>query len=493
MRFRFHLRGLRARLLATYLILIVLSLGVLVWRVGTWLEASRFAETRRDQEGRAILSASVVEELLEQLRLGEMDQAKFGQAALGLSQEISQRIVILDAEGRVIVDSERPQEARSDLSRDPEIIGALQGRVAYAIRFDADDQMDALFTAAPIRHDQDLLGIVRLELPMSAVSATNQRTWLMLGGTALLAGFATVLVSFWFSRSLVRPIAELTRAASAVANGDLQQRIRASGPEELRRLAYGFNFMAQRISRVMEDQRAFVANAAHELRTPLTTIRLRAEALYEGAKDDPEVSAQFLADIVNETDRLARLVDELLDLSRIETGMATPRREPVAMTTLAGAVAEKLAPSAAEAGVALEVSPGDKLPPVSADPDQLRQVLINLIANAIKFTPPGGAIVVQSKVIHRAHGKTQLPPGDWLLTTIRDSGVGIPPEDLPHIFERFYRGDGGRADDSSSRSACGAGLGLAIVKSIIDAHHGHIWAESAPGKGTTMAFALRLA
>lgn len=477
------MKTLRARLLATYLILIVISLGLFVWRAGALLDASRFAETRRDQEGRTILMASATEELLEKFHVGQIDAAALRRDVLDLAHEISQQVVIFDLDGRVLVDSAHPPDAYSDISKQPEVAAAFQGRVAYVIRYDPDDQFDALFTASPIRHDQNLLGVVRLELPMSAIQAASRQMWAMLAGAALLAAFATILVSLWFARTLVHPIAELTRAASAMANGELKQRVRATGPAELAQLAYAFNFMAQRVSRVMEDQRAFVANAAHELRTPLTTIRLRAEALREGAKDDPAVAAQFLADIESETERLSRLVEELLDLSRIETGLITPRREPVSVEAIAGAVADELHGRTAEAGLSLQLAMADNLPRVYADPDQIRQVFINLIGNAIKFTPPGGKIQVQSAVV-------QLDGGRWLKTQVCDTGDGISGEDLPHIFDRFYRSDKARERDPSSGSGGGAGLGLAIVKSIIDAHVGRVWAESEKGKGTTITFAL---
>jgi len=470
------MNGLRARLLFTFLMLIVISLSLFIARVGTLLSASRFAETQRDQEGRAILISSATEEMLEKLRTGQLDFNGLEQAVNDLAGEIHQPIVVLDSQGRTLVDQTHPQVGDPRDAKQPEVLSALQGNISRDIRFDADEQGAALFTAAPIRHDQDFLGVVRLKLSMSSVDATNRMMWFTLIGAGSLAALGTILISLWFAQSLVKPIRELTQGATALAEGDLRTRIRIRAAKELEQLAAAFNFMADRLSRVMEDQRAFVADAAHELRTPLTTIRLRAEALREGANENPQVAKKFLEDIESETDRLARLVDQLIDLSRIETGLIEPRRELVSMRDIAQGVAAGMEERAQQQQVSIQIDAAAPLPTVSADPDQMRQIFFNLIGNAVKFTPPGGEVRVNWTIEKRANE---------LITTVRDTGIGIGAGDLPHVFDRFYRADKARA-----RATGGAGLGLAIVKSIVDAHGGRVWAESEKTKGTAMMFAL---
>ncbi|MBI5652399.1 MAG: HAMP domain-containing protein [Chloroflexi bacterium] len=483
----FPFKTLRTGLLLTYLALIVTSVGLLAWRVGASLDASRFAETQSDQEGRTILMAAAAEELIEQFEAKEIDVAMLQAEGKALADRVSQRVLIVDTQGKVLVDTEHPDDAHPDKMTQPEIVAALQGRVHRDIRYDADDGVDALYTAAPIWHGKDLIGVVRLELPMTLVQAASQQLWIRIIGASLLAVFATIIVSLWFAFVLTHPITQLTRAASALARGDLNRRVVVDGPEELRDLARSFNGMAERISKVMNDQRAFVANAAHELRTPLTNIRLRVEMLRDGAKDDPSVADQFLADIEGETARLATLVDELLDLSRIETGLLAPRREPVALQTLARQIADEWIPRAAKANVRIALDAPANLPAVNVDPDHIRRVLINLIDNALKFTPANGAIEIRLARTHSSAG--EFPGvGDWIVMTVRDTGVGIAAEDLPLIFERFYRGDKAR-----TRATGGTGLGLAIVKSIIDAHAGQLHATSEIGTGTEISFALPVA
>ncbi len=489
MRLPFPFKSLRAGLLLTYVALIVISVGLLAWRIGASLDASRFSETLRDQEGRTILLAAAAEELIEHYETNQIDATTLQQEAVALANQVSQRVVIVDLQGKILVDTEHPEDLYRNEMNELEIADALQGHVARSIRYDADDGFDALFTAAPIWQGRNMIGVVRLELPMSLIQAASQGLWIRIIGASLLAVLATVIVSLWFARLLTQPMIQLTRAASAMADGNLAQRVSVKGPEELERLAGAFNFMAERISKVMGDQRAFVANAAHELRTPLTSIRLRVEALRSGAKDDATVADQFLADIESETDRLARLVDELLDLSRIETGLIAPRRAPVAVEKIARAVVTDLTARADAVGVQIAYLPPANVPGVNADPDQIRRVFINLVDNAIKYTPRGGRVQVEVGTVS-GRQPHRLGAGNWVVTTVRDNGVGIPVEDLPRIFERFYRSDKARTHDGAEQSGSGAGLGLAIVKSIVEAHAGQVWAESAVGKGTAITFAL---
>ncbi|MDE3090949.1 MAG: HAMP domain-containing protein, partial [Chloroflexota bacterium] len=338
MKLRFPFKSLRTGLQLTYLILIVVSLGLLAWRIGSSLDASRYAETQRDQEVRVILGAHAVGDWLANYRDGKIDLAMLQADTATLSREIDQPITILDPQGKVLVDSQNPEEPGTDESNLPDVQIGMAGHSGSVARYDPDDKTDALFSVAPVHLGRDVVGILRLELSMNLIRDASLQLWIRIAGAAFLAALLTAAVSLWFAKTLADPIAAITRASATLARGDLKQRVRAAGPEEVQQLAHIFNWMAERVASVMEDQSAFVANAAHELRAPLTTIRLRVDALSEGAMEDPAVASQFLTDIANETERLSRLVKELLDLSRIETGLITPRREPVFVDHLARAV-----------------------------------------------------------------------------------------------------------------------------------------------------------
>jgi len=222
-------------------------------------------------------------------------------------------------------------------------------------------------------------------------------------------------------------------------------------------------------------RRELVANVSHELRTPLTSIKGFVETLLAGALRDEQNSRRFLEIIETETNRLTKLVDDLLELSRLESKGVTFQLQTVDLAALCAAVVDRQQPRAEGAGVRLEcsVEPGVL---VVADPDRLEQVLTNLVDNALKFTLPGGRIHVRTRV-HGGEG--------WV--SVEDTGKGIPPDDLPHVFDRFYR-----ADRSRTRTSGGFGLGLAIAKHLVEMQGGRIWAESTPGRGSVFSFALPL-
>ncbi len=229
------------------------------------------------------------------------------------------------------------------------------------------------------------------------------------------------------------------------------------------------------VRRAETVRRDFIANVSHELRTPLTTLKALVETLEEGAISDPETSRDFLSKMHGEVDGLAHLVSELLELSRIESGQAAFRFEPIEPAELVREAVERLVTQSERSGIALEPGAGGELPAVAADRQRILQVLLNLIHNAIKFTRSGGRVEVGAR-----------REGDEVLFRVADTGVGIPAGDLPRIFERFYKGDRSRANS-------GTGLGLAIAKHVVQAHGGRIWAESVEGVGSTFFFTLPIA
>ena len=226
------------------------------------------------------------------------------------------------------------------------------------------------------------------------------------------------------------------------------------------------------LRRLEAVRRDFVANVSHELRTPLTSIRALVETLEAGAIDDPEVATDFMARIIAEVDRLAQLVDELLDLARLEAGRAQLSLERVGPEDLVKRALERMAPQSERAKLTTEfvVEPGT--PAIMADRSRIDQVLLNLVHNAIKFTPSGGEVTVFAA---RA--------GDFVEFRVRDTGLGVSPDDMPRLFERFYKVD-------KARRSHGTGLGLAIAKHIVQSHGGAIWAEPNPGRGTVFVFTL---
>ncbi len=260
---------------------------------------------------------------------------------------------------------------------------------------------------------------------------------------------------------LDQPRRQVRALAAAITGADGQRLLLLQDVTELRRLE--------------TVRRDFAANVSHELRTPLSAMKAIVETLEDGALEDPAAARTFLSRLHDEVDELTELVRELLELSRIESGQAQMNPEPTDPEPLLRSAADRLAPLAGRAGVELKLAVRADLPPVLADPERVRQVLANLLHNAIKFTPPGRWVELRAE--RRAAE---------LAISVADNGVGVRPDDLDRIFERFFKTD-------RSRSGGGSGLGLAIAKHLVQAHGGRIWAESGGMGGATFTFTLPLA
>ncbi|MGC9334138.1 MAG: HAMP domain-containing sensor histidine kinase, partial [Anaerolineae bacterium] len=245
--------------------------------------------------------------------------------------------------------------------------------------------------------------------------------------------------------------------------------------DELGQLSRTFNDMTERLRAARQMQADFVANVSHELRTPLTAVKGTVETLRDGAVDDPEVRDRFLETVEAETDRLIRLVNDLMVLSRADAEALNLRREPVDLPDLARGTVSRLAQQAGAKGLDLVVESPPHLPPVLADADRIEQVLVNLLDNAIKYSPTGRTVWV--RLVADPEGKVHVQ--------IQDEGIGIPAAELNRIGERFYRTDRAR-----SRAEGGSGLGLAIARALVEAHGGRLWLESGEGRGTVVTFAL---
>ncbi len=230
-----------------------------------------------------------------------------------------------------------------------------------------------------------------------------------------------------------------------------------------------------RVRRLETVRRDFISNISHELRTPLASLKALTETLQDGALSDPEAGPRFLGRIATEVDALTQMAQELLDLSKIESGQVALNLAPVSSKKLLMSAAERMKLQAERAGLILQVVCDDDLPNVHADQARLEQVLVNLIHNAVKFTRPDGEVALLAESVSEA-----------VRFGVKDTGIGIPLDDVPRVFERFYRVD-------KSRTGSGTGLGLSIARHIVEAHGGKIWAESEEGRGSTFYFSIPVA
>ena len=281
------------------------------------------------------------------------------------------------------------------------------------------------------------------------------------------------VVIAWGARSLRRmsmPLDDLLEAARRVADGDYSARVvDEKGPPEVRSLTRTFNQMAERLQIHDQQRRNMLADVTHELRTPLTIIQGNLEGMLDGMYPSDEAR---LKTVLDETHILSRLINDLRTLALAESGALQLKREPTDLVALVRETVNVFSSQAKAAGIMIE-TPSEEIPPLEIDPERIREVLSNLLANALRYTPRGGVISIEAV-------EQVLEEKKSIQVLVQDNGPGIPAEDLPHVFDRFYR----------SSDSGGMGLGLAIARYLVEAHGGTIRAESQPGKGTTISFAL---
>ncbi len=330
----------------------------------------------------------------------------------------------------------------------------------------------------PIGGSRSPVGLVEIsnapDLAKGALRTTRQAFLLAAFGATTLA----VIVGLWVSQGLTAPLRALSAAAKQMSSGDLSIRAAVRGRDEIGQLASQFNEMAQRLETSFAELgaerdtlRRFIADASHQLRTPITALKNFVELLQGPAADDAAAAAEFLAESQVQVERLEWITRNLLDLSRLDAGLVSLSVADWDMGELVDAAASTFKPLAEEKGIHFSTHPPASSVQLRCDRAWMELALSNLLDNAIKFTPAGGRVTVGA-------GQTEDSVRLW----VQDSGPGIDPDDLPHIFERFYRGRNNHSD--------GSGLGLAIVQSVVHAHGGRVSVESQPGAGSLFAIEL---
>jgi two-component system OmpR family sensor kinase/two-component system sensor histidine kinase BaeS len=490
--------SLRFRLTLTYLAVILLGMSLAALLV--WLAVEQLY--LKTQKANLLAQAQLVATALQNDTLTPASPGPYSQMA-NVLPGIHTRLI--DEQGAVVIDlqSSAPVNLESGLAlpalaqgdtqpvspdellERPEIAQALSGQPSTAIRRLATlpGNPRILYVAAPVKTGiGQVVQVVYIASPLpdtglAALPAAIR--WQLLGAVALAIALATAM-GWGLARHILQPLTHLAQAANAVAAGDLNQAVpEDTAIADLRDLGRSFNTMTASLRQADQLKTAFVADASHELRTPLTAIKGFVETLQDGAIDDLEVRDGFLASVAAETERLIRLVNDLLLLSRADAQTLNLRLQPLDLPLLARTRADCLAPLAAQRQVSLRViGPADSratpTPLVLADPDRVAQVLDNLLENAIRHSQPGHAVTI-----------TIIPAKDEVGCAVADTGSGIPAQHQPFIFERFYRVEAAR-----SRQWGNSGLGLAIARALVLAQSGQIVVQSQEGQGTTMTFTL---
>jgi len=305
---------------------------------------------------------------------------------------------------------------------------------------------------------------------------------LLLGTVLLLfAGGIAMSLGYFLSAALTDEILKLNRAAKEIARGNLKVRVPVTGQDEMAELAHTFNEMAEQLEAAARKQRELdilrrnlVAWVGHDLRTPLTSIRVLVEALADGVVDEPDTVQRYLKTAQLHIRSLSLLIDDLFEMAELDAGGLTLEQEPNSISDLISDTLETFSTLAASQDVTLEGSVEPGIDPVCMDTQKIGRVLANLVSNALRHTPARGTVQIRASAV-----------AEGVQVEVCDTGEGINPADLPYIFDQFYRGE-----KSRSRDTGGSGLGLAIAKGIVEAHGGHVGAESAAGAGMRFFFSL---
>ena len=577
-------RGIQWRITIPFIILLLVSMGIL----GAYL-----INTTRDYQLDALRSeleseARITAEASLPGFLGDDKQTTLDTLSKMLGSDIDTRVTIIALDGTILGDSEEKPENMENHANRPEIQDAIHSGSGESTRYSTTLEQTMMYVAVPVLHQGEILGVIRLSLPLTEVESLSQRITAIIATAMGITTLLVVLAAWIIARITTRPIRRLTSASRGIASGELEQKITIESRDEVGELAHAFNEMSLKLKELVETlsgdrarltsildnmtdgiimtdtegrislcnraaektfgikntvgksliavvrdheidelfklcletssvqdtqyesgtsrryiraiavpvnydkpegvlilfqdltdirnlqttRRELIGNISHEFRTPLAGIKAMVETLRSGAVDDEKAAPDFLTRIDSEVDRLTQMVAELTELTRIETGKAELKLEATNLNTLIEEVINQLKPQAERQQLSVKTEFAPDLPDIRVDGERVKQVIINLTHNAIKFTPAGGNITIQS---HHDDKHVTID--------VIDTGTGISRNDLPHIFERFFKAD-------RARSGGGTGMGLAIAKHVIEAHGGSIQAHSREGKGTTISFSL---
>jgi signal transduction histidine kinase len=479
---------LRAFLFSFQTKLVLAMTGVIV--IALFLAGAVFvARDRSDSQDRALerVAASspvVYEETLKAIRRGDSESVFHANLdAIATDQDV--RILVVSSENTVIHDTGR--DLIGSVLEIPEYHGDKVGQGFYSWKggdLDADDSNLVFVAAAPSRFGDPFDGVRVAEsgdveafrIVLAVQSDTIADAWLGVLPSLWLAGLVAIpialIAAMLLARQVSNPVRRLTAASEALALGNFDQRVAVGRDDEVGRLSRAFTSMAERVGERDQQMRALLANVSHDLKTPLTSITGYAQALADGTAgpgDVPHIGRV----ISEEAEHINRLLEDLLYLGEIDAGQIITRREDVPLDEVVGRCARRIDPVAASRRieVAVDVEPG--LVVHNADPDKLERAVTNILENAAKFTPDEGTITVVAR---------REPAG--VTCAVTNSGSAIPDEDLPRIFDRFFRGDRAR------RASAGSGLGLSIARELVELSGGRIAARNEPGGAVTFTVAF---
>lgn len=458
------MKSIRQRLITTYVIVILITTFFFNVSIIAFLRQYYISNIRETLMNQLQMSAQLMESYINtQNELNDIHDFLKRIRTLTAAQ-----IQIVDAQGRMMGDTSIiiPE---GDILMTQDIEQALKGEPVTWQGKDEKAGENVVVVSWPVMQADNVYGVIRAVSSLKGVDALIRRVSLILLAITVAITAACIVVSYILSSGIIRPIKEITRVAEKMAQGDLSIRAEKVIRDEIGSLCDTLNHMAQELSNHEKLKDEFIASVSHELRTPLTSIKGWAVTLRSMNRENQPDVTEGLTIIEKESDRLTVLVEELLDFSRFAAGNISLNRKPLQLCTLLDYIRCQMTPKAERMGIQIQLHCPEDLPSVLADENRIKQVLINLVDNAVRYSPTEGIIYIRAEA-----GRTDV------VVKVCDEGCGMEAEEVAKAVRRFYKG----------RNSSGNGLGLAICNEIVELHGGKMTIESELSKGTTVSFTL---
>jgi signal transduction histidine kinase len=460
--------SIRVKLLASYIALTSLGMSLLA---GYILWSFRDYYLRTEQADLTIRASAVSESIADALERHDWRRAAMLVQRHSSPERLNIRVFLGD--GKLLATSAPEHDSHvRDWTPVPGVVKGLRGEPNRGIEDVPGSTTDDLYDVRPMRRAGKLIGVLRMSLRLDQFRRQwNHLVRAVLGSLVACFGVC-LLLSAWVTRGIARPIQRMCRFALRIGGGEFGERMEIRGKDEIAQLGTELNRMGERLASLDSERRTFLANVSHELRTPVSNVHVTLEALQNGADEERDLRERFIRTCLDETARLTRLVETLLDLGKLEAGVVSLSTQELSLRRLVQRCERALETRLDARDLRMEVDVAELL--IQGDPERLVQAILNLLDNAIRHSPEGRAIYVTSWV----EGRTAC-------LQIRDQGPGIKSEDVPYLFDQFFTGD-------RARRRGGVGLGLAIARRIVEAHGGAITVGGKPNRGAVFIVRLPL-
>lgn len=458
------MKSIKTRLLKSYFLIIVLTVIISEVFLISSVKTSFYTSTKVFLSNQIKMSAEFYNTYFSSTGLEENIAADVDVFWKNTPAEVQ----ILNLSGKILMDSIGYYENTPITSKD--FTTALSGDLGYTIYQNTNSSETLMSVSYPLKKQDKIVGIIRFITSMDRINRDIRRISFFLIFIGISVVFLSSMVSIFISNKITKPIKVITDGAEKMAEGNFHDKITKTTDDELGKLTDTLNYMSEEILKNEKLKNEFIASVSHELRTPLTSIKGWAVALGLYSTDDNEELKDGLNIIEQEADRLSLLVEELLDFSKLISGKITLKKECLNLYDFINYMVKQISPRCTRENISLSTEHHCELPDIYADKNRLKQIFINILDNALKFTPKGGNITISTKL-----------DNDFITISIKDTGCGIPAKDLPKVKEKFYKGK-----NSKSKN----GIGLSICDEIITLHNGKLDIRSVENKGTEVQIML---